>query len=66
MDEAEVSAGQITEREAVWEHRVKMFRLLGFNPYQRRHLADSAADWHDAKDLIDAGCPVDIAFDILS
>ena len=52
--------------DAVDQHKLERFRDLGFNLRQRKTLIRSGADWHEAKKLIDAGCPLDIAFDILS
>lgn len=46
--------------------RLEKFRDLGFNPRQRAKLAAAAVDWHEANRLLADGCPVDVAFDILS
>lgn len=50
----------------LWCYRVRRFRELGFTRPQRIRLADEAADWHQAHDLIGRGCPVDVVFDLLS
>ena len=52
--------------DAVVRHRLEHFRELGFNLRQRKALIRANADWHEAQKLLDAGCPIDIAFDILS
>lgn len=65
-EEDDVAVKQPVGVDPVWAHRVRMFRELGFNPFQRRALADKGRDWHEAKELLAAGCPIDVAFDILS
>ena len=52
--------------DPVVRHQLEQFRELGFNIRQRKALITARADWHEAKKLLDAGCPLDIAFDILS
>lgn len=42
------------------------FTLLGFNRHQASKLAELHADWHQAQGLLEHGCPVEIAFDLLS
>lgn len=54
------------EIDAVVRHRLEQFRDLGFNLPQRKALIRAGADWHEAEKLLNAGCPLDIAFDILS
>lgn len=54
------------EMDHVVRHRLERFRDLGFNIRQRKALVRANADWHEAQKLLQAGCPLDIAFDILS
>lgn len=52
------------EAKKIYEHRLEMFRALGFNELQAEALAESRADWHEVEDLLMAGCPPDVALDI--
>jgi hypothetical protein len=54
------------EADKVFGNRMTNFLKLGFPELEASILAESDADWHEAKDLIDHGCPVDIAYDILT
>lgn len=54
------------ESAKVFHWRVRRFMGLGFTLWQARSLARVGADWHAAKKLLDAGCPVATAFDVLS
>ena len=54
------------EDDAIWRWRLDEFFRLGFNLRQRLVLADRGVSPHDAEILIAKGCPVDVAFDILS
>lgn len=45
--------------------RLEMFGKLGFDTGQRAKLAALAADWQQGELLIKAGCPIDIAYDLL-
>lgn len=56
----------LLDHDDVWRWRLDEFRRLGFNLRQRRVLADASVSPHDAERLISAGCPTEIAFDILS
>lgn len=56
----------LLEIDAVVRHQLERFRDLGFNLRQRKALIRAGSDWHQAEKLIEAGCPVDVAFDILS
>lgn len=38
---------------------------LGFEPYQAKWLAGRGVDWHDAEHLIDKGCSLELAMEIL-
>jgi hypothetical protein len=65
--DADAMPAMFVERESdLWCYRVRRFRRLGFSREQRLRLADQGADWHEARDLIDRGCPADVAFDLLS
>lgn len=54
------------EADNVFKNRMTRFLELGFPELEASILADSEADWHEAQSMIDDGCPVEIAFDILS
>lgn len=54
------------ESVSLYRWRRQMFKELGFNRRQAAQLAEDGADWHVAKPLLADGCPVDIAFDLLS
>ena len=55
-----------TESEKLHTYVRLKFEQLGFNYMQADTLAEDRADWWEAKRLIDQGCPVMLAFDILS
>lgn len=55
-----------TEAERVFTFGVQQFERLGFTPPQAERLVGEGADYHDAEALLKRGCPVDIAFDLLS
>lgn len=63
-EETDIEPG--TPHDDVWRWRIDEFRRLGFNLRQRAVLADAYVATHDAERLIKAGCPPDLAFDILS
>jgi hypothetical protein len=65
-EEEEMDASLGFEESELWRYRVRRFRELGFTRPQRVRLANEAADWHEAHDMLGAGCPVDVVFDILS
>jgi hypothetical protein len=52
------------EKTETWVE--ERFRELGFNELQSRALTISRADWHQAKRLLDNGCPHLEAVDILT
>lgn len=52
------------ERTVSWVE--ERFRELGFNDRQAAVLADARADWHEAKRMLDRGCPHLDAVDILT
>ena len=51
-------------RVSLW--RVEQFEGLGFKTSDAEWLALSDVDWHEAARLIDAGCPVPIALQLLT
>lgn len=55
-----------TEQERVFTFGVQQFERLGFTPPQAERLVSEGADYHDAEALLDRGCPVEIAFDLLT
>jgi hypothetical protein len=62
---AETDASSSDDEQLVrWRRRC--FLQLGFNRAQARRLAELRADWHAAEALLAAGCPLDLAFDIIS
>jgi hypothetical protein len=60
-----VEAGD-SEEVAVRLWRQEQFGRLGFDLIDARLLAESAADLGEARRLRRAGCPLDLAFRILS
>lgn len=54
------------EAVRVFHWRVRRFVALGFTLWQARRLAHVQADWHTAEVLLGDGCPVVLAFDLLS
>lgn len=55
-----------TEHERVFTYGCQQFERLGFTPPQAERLVSEGADWHEAEGLVKHGCPVDIAFDLLT
>lgn len=55
-----------TEAEIVHTHTRLRFEELGFTYMQAERLAEERADWWQAKALLERGCPVHLAFDLLS
>lgn len=66
LDDETVDASVPVEQSDLWSYRVRRFRVLGFNRPQRVRLANDGADWHQARDLLGRGCPVELVFDLLS
>jgi hypothetical protein len=54
-----------TEDDRVRRWRLEQFRSLGFEPAEALVLAVSAADLHEARALVAAGCTLPLAFKIL-
>lgn len=54
------------EVEVLYEARMGWFRELGFTRMQREILTDLQVDHHRAQDLLEAGCPVELAFKLLT
>lgn len=55
------------EYEVVLSHREQMFRdVLGFSVAASIILAEHGADWHEAEKLLKAGCPKDLALELLT
>jgi hypothetical protein len=52
------------ERVAVWEHA--RLKALGFSPTQSETLLAAHRSWHEASDLLAAGCATDLACLILA
>lgn len=69
---AELAAGiyvppEIDEEAVrVFHWRVRRFCELGFTLWQSRRLAQVQDDWHRAQLLLADGCPIELAFDLLS
>ncbi len=62
LDDAAIIIG-----DPLLKHRFERFVGLGFTIPQSRRLAlDRAVDTHEAKTLVAKGCPIHLAFDILS
>jgi len=57
---------QLSAMERVAAHRALGLLEMGFTLQQVLVLVAKPDIVHQAKDLIDAGCPVEIAFDILT
>lgn len=55
----------LSEEARVRAHVELRFLTLGFDELEARALASSGADWHEAKRLLDAGCPLAVALEIL-
>lgn len=64
-----------TPVDPVVRMKLERFRELGFNLHQRHALILAGTDWHQAEHLVNRadhptrpglGCPIDVAFDILS
>ena len=56
----------LTERESVEAHRERRALNLGYDPHAARLLAESDADLHDLERLLDAGCSLSLAFEIVT
>ncbi len=61
----ETEAEPKSESQKVHEYRLERFRELGFTPRTARMLEEKGVDWHDAENLLKAGCRVDTAYKIL-
>lgn len=58
---------QLTGPEKVRKHRVETCEQeFGYDRLRAELLADSGADLHELRDLIEAGCPLEIAFEIVT
>ncbi len=55
------SSGERTEF-----YLVEQYLLLGFTVPQAQLLIDAHADWHQASDLLEQGCDVELALLILA
>jgi len=66
MSEEDVPPRPPNEFERVLSYREQMFRLLGFSDTASIILAEVGADWHEAEKLIEAGCPRDVALNLLT
>lgn len=53
------------ERVRVAAYSCRMFEDLGFGSVGAMLLVAAGADWHEAKRLIEKGCPLDMAMEIL-
>lgn len=63
----EVEARHPDEHEILLSYREQMFRdVLGFSDTASIILAESNADWHEAEKLLLAGCPRDVALNLLT
>jgi hypothetical protein len=58
---------QVLDREAeqVRAWIIEHLRALGFNQPQRSRLLEADVSWHEAQDLLEAGCPIHLVFRIL-
>ena len=54
-----------SETEKVTSYLEQRFFELGFNVRQSAELAERNADWHEADRLLQDGCPLLLAFDLL-
>lgn len=54
------------EKKNLYECRVRWFRDLGFTATQAAMLAELGCDHHDAERLLERGCPLRLAFKLLS
>jgi hypothetical protein len=55
------------EQKKVWEHRFDVFQRLGFDIEIASLMAHRIdIDLHEATELVEAGCPLPIAVDILT
>ena len=63
--EASPDTPEVEEEDIVWAHVVDQLQQLGFNSHQAMSLADAGVDWHDARRLINKGCPIETAIDLL-
>lgn len=60
------AAVRLSEAEKVEGMTFARLRELGFTESQADYLILEGRSWHDADDLIARGCPVGLAFEILS
>lgn len=65
MGEVAAYEDETAEARRVELWRRRRFLELGFDRGQAQLLAWGGIDWHDAARLIAAGCPVQVAFDLL-
>lgn len=57
----------LTSAEKVRAHRIRTCEEeFGYDRLRAELLADSGADLHELRDLIEQGCPVEIAFEIVT
>lgn len=61
----EGTATTVCEDETVLRHRMVCFLLLGYSVEIAELLASSTLDWHEVEDLLQRGCPRDLAVRIL-
>ncbi len=54
------------EAHTVLHWRIRRFLKLGFTLQQARTLAAGEAHWQEAERILAAGCPIPLAFDVLS
>lgn len=67
---AAVGSGEFTdlsrEEQATHDWRLDRFEELGFDQDQRHKLESEGASWHEAKKLLDRGCPHPLVVRVLS
>lgn len=56
---------RVDERCQVELNRLSHFRELGLQPHLAVQAVDDGIDWHDLKGLLEQGCRLEIAMEIL-
>ena len=55
----------VDERCRVELNRFSHFRELGLQPHLAVRAVDDGIDWHDLKELLEQGCQLELAMEIL-
>jgi hypothetical protein len=64
-EDEDIACAPDPEQVRVYIWRKRMFLRLGFGRGEAQLLAMGGLDWHEAEKLVNAGCPLDLAFDLL-